>query len=358
MVATIIFNQNNVVTTDGNNNKLVYSFPSSASFPNHEIAIQNINLYYSWTNVNSTTLRNNTFYYAYPSTTLQAGVGAANTNNVRLGVPTYPAMPTGYTAFQVIIPNGLYEVADLNKYLQFIFIQNGHYYVNSSSQNVYFAEFVVNPSNYSIQLNTYPVLTTAQVTAAGGSLPLAANTLAPSVQNYGSPTNNNMAVYMYNPVSANSGSPTYGANDFNLLLGYAKGFGTFNTGTDGTTVPATATAQATNQSFQSSFTPEIQPNPVLYIAASNIENNYANPNTIIGTITPQVAFGDLISITPPQFSWNKLLAGTYQGLRISLLGSNFRDIQLLDPNITIVLALRNTKDNPALDLLNTAAGGK
>jgi hypothetical protein len=345
MVATIVFNQNNVVTTDGNNNKLVYSFPSSVSFPNHEIAIQNINIYYSWANVNSTTLNNNTFYYMWSSTTNQGGVGAYNTNNVKLGVPTYPAM-AGFTAFQVIIPNGLYEVSDLNKYLQFILIQNGHYYTNSSSQNVYFAEFIVNPSNYSVQLNTYPILTTAQVTAAGGTV--GAGLVAG--QSYGTPTSANMGVSMYNPVTASALAPSTGSNNFGNLIGYANTFSTY--------APPTYVAQTTNQSFKSSITPEIQPNPVLYVAMSNIENNYANPNTIIGTITPQVAFGDLISITPPQFSWNKLLAGTYQGLRLSLLGSDFRDITVLDPNITIVLALRNTKDNPALDLLNTAAGGK
>jgi hypothetical protein len=285
-----------------------------------------------------------------------------------MGVPTYPAMPTtggqNYTVFQVIVPDGLYEVADLNKYLQYIFIHNGHYYVNAAGQNVYFAEFIVNPSNYSIQLNTYPVLTTTQVTAAGGTFPLAVNTLNPTVQNYGTPTNNNISLYMYNPVSANASNPTFGANNFGLLIGYAQGWGSNNTGdafnynNGGTVVPATAALKSTNQSYRSSITPEIQPNPVLYVAASNIENNYANPSTIIGTITPQVAFGDLISITPPQFSWNKLLSGTYQGLRLALLGSDFRDITLLDPNITIVLALRNTKDNPAVDLLNTAAGGK
>lgn len=351
MVATIVFNQNNVVTTDGNNNKLVYSFPSSASFPNHEIAIQNLNLYYSWANVNSTTLSNNTFYYMWPSTTNQGGVGAYNTNNVRLGVPTYPAMP-GFTAYQVIIPNGLYEVSDLNKYLQFIFIQNGHFYLNSSGANVYFAEFIVNSSTYGVQINTYPVALTTTITTGGGT----AGAGLVAGQSYGTPTANNVGIAMYNPVLANASNPTNGANDFGLLIGYPRGFGTYNSGTTFTTVPATITAQTTNKSFLSSITPEIQPNPVLYVAMSNIENNYANPNTIIGTITPQVAFGDLISITPPQFAWNKLLAGTYQGLRISLLGSDFRDITILDPNITIVLALRDTKI--AASMGEFGSGGK
>jgi hypothetical protein len=341
MVATIVFNQNNVVTTDGNNNKLVYSFPSSVSFPNHEIAIQNVNLYYSWANVNSTSLNNNTFYYTWPSVTNQGGVGAYNSNNVKLGVPTYPTM-TGQTAFQVVIPNGLYEVADLNKYLQFIFIQNGHYYTNSSGANVYYAEFIVNPSTYGVQINTYPVPLNATVTTAGGTL--GAGVVAG--QSWGTvSTVQNVGILMFNPVTSTAGN-LLGANDFNLLFGYTKNFTTFNTGTTYTTIPASVTlgSQATNKSFLSNNgSPEIQPNPVLYIAMSNIENNYASPSTIIGTITPQVAFGDLISITPPQFAWNKLLAGTYQGLRLSLLGSDFRDITILDPNITIVLALRDTK---------------
>ena len=52
MVATVVINQANVIQ-DGQNNKLVYNFPSSVAFPNHEIAVQSIVMYYSWQNINN-----------------------------------------------------------------------------------------------------------------------------------------------------------------------------------------------------------------------------------------------------------------------------------------------------------------
>ena len=62
MVATIVLNQSNIVP-DGNNNTLVYKFPNSVSFPNHEIAVQSVNMFYSWTNINSAPLANQNFSY-------------------------------------------------------------------------------------------------------------------------------------------------------------------------------------------------------------------------------------------------------------------------------------------------------
>ena len=46
MVATIVLNSTNIVGSG--NNQLVYTFPNSVSFPNHLIAVQSVNMYYSW----------------------------------------------------------------------------------------------------------------------------------------------------------------------------------------------------------------------------------------------------------------------------------------------------------------------
>jgi len=137
MVATIVLNQSNIVA-DGNNNTLVYKFPNSVSFPHHEIAIQNITMYYAWENINPYPLANNTFSYTWVAGTTS-------------------------TTYSITIPAGLYEVVDLNNYLQYIFIQNGTYLINSAGQNVYYAEFLVNPNRYAVQINTFPVPTSLPV---------------------------------------------------------------------------------------------------------------------------------------------------------------------------------------------------
>ena len=89
MVATLVLNENNIVP-DGFNNKLVYSFPNSVSFPNHEIAIQSINMYYSWQNINSTTLQNNSYWFSWPA--------------------------SSSVSIQIVMPDGVYEISDMNSY--------------------------------------------------------------------------------------------------------------------------------------------------------------------------------------------------------------------------------------------------
>ena len=138
---TVILSSSNIVGTG--NNTLTYNFPTTATFKNDYIAVASVSLYYSWFNISSA-LGNNTFTYTWDS------VGGATT---------------------ITIPDGLYEVSTLNDYLQSKFIANGHYLVQTStSQNVYFGEFVINPAQYVVQINTYsiPTAVPAGYTSGGG----------------------------------------------------------------------------------------------------------------------------------------------------------------------------------------------
>jgi len=97
-------------------------------------------------------------------------------------------------------------------------------------------------------------------------------------------------------------------------------------------------------SFLSSVAPNVQPNSVAYVAISNITNPYANPSSIIYSISPDVAFGELISQIPPQFCWTSLLQGTYNQLRVQLLGNDFQPLKILDPVMTIMLSIRDKSE--------------
>ena len=129
---TIILNSSNVVSGT-NNSTLVYNFPNSILFDNQKIAVHSINMYYSRCNISSA-LGNNTFSYVWVN----------------------GSTPSTIT---IVIPDGLWEISDLNNYLQFQFIQNGDYLINTLGQNVYYAEFLVNANRYSININTYSVPT-------------------------------------------------------------------------------------------------------------------------------------------------------------------------------------------------------
>lgn len=289
---TIVLNQRNIVGT--NNNTLIYAFPNSVDLTGCEIAVSNITMYYSWDNINGASLQNNVFYYYWEVA----------------GVPTQ---------FAVVIPDGLYEIADLNAYLQFVFIQNGHYLVNNVGQNVYYAELIINPTQYAVQLNTFAVPTALPplwTNPAGLVLP--AITFNPQVE--------------------------FPAN-FNEIVGYTAGFiSSLNSG-GGNTL-----------SYLSSSAPEVQPNSAVLIAMSGIDNKYANPSSIIYSVAPNVGLGELIVEKPAQFNFNRLLSGTYNQLRVGLLGTDLRPLTIRDPNMTIILVIRD-QDDLFNDLGASRSGG-
>lgn len=326
MVATIVLTQNNIANLNNGNNQFVYNFPNSISFPNHEIAVQNISMYYAWVNINSTTLHNNTFYYTW-------GVAGQ-------------AAP--YSAqFAVVIPDGLYEISTINHFLQFTMIANGHYLIDPTTGNyVYFIEIVVSPSNYTVQINTFPV----PVIAVGPPLTTAGYTLPTNWTYSGAsfvPT-----VCMANPnITAGVPGAPHVFTDFYKIIG----FDSTNTTNSGL---YTILGGGITASENSITAPQVQPNPTLFLAISNIDNKYSNPSTIVYQLSADVGFGQLINITPAQFAYNKLLPGTYNGLRLQILGTNLQPIDILDPAITITLVIRDRKDVSLGDALNQASGGK
>jgi hypothetical protein len=324
MVATIVLNQSNIVP-DGKNNTLSYKFPNSVSFPHHEIAIQNITMYYSWENINTSPLSNDTFSYVWR---------VAGTD----------------TPYNIQIPNGLYEVSDLNYYLQYIFIKNGHYLINSAGKNVYYAEFLVNATRYAVQINTFPVPTSAGWTYNSGTNQWTGNT-GTAYAGWTTPTADTAS-----GSSAWAGFPTTTfnpeltiPNNLNKILGFSTP-NPFKTSIN--------SGVGTNLSYVSDTSPQVQPNSSVYVAISNIANKYAIPNSIIYSLSPSVAFGEQIIEKPPQFAWNKLLSGTYNELRISILGINFQPLTILDPNMTLVLVIRDTKDIGGSGLTEILSGGK
>lgn len=325
MPSTIILNQSNVVP-DGRNSSLVYKFPNSVSFPHHEIAIQSVTMYYAWENINASPLANNTF-------TVNWVIGAAP--------------PTPYT---FVIPDGLYEVSDINNFLQFSFIQNGLYLISPTGQNVYFAEFIVNPNIYAVQINTFPVPTQAGggfVVQPDGSF---LGSIAPWV-GYRTPL-----ASLAGGTAAWVGFPAVTFNPQMVIPDNLNTLFGFTTPNPFTT--SLNTGVGTNLSYTSNVAPQVQPNPSAFLSISNIANKYAIPSSIIYAISPSVAFGAQIIEQPPQFAWNKLLSGTYNEIRMQILGSNFQPLDILDPNMTMVLVIRDTKDLGLQDLAGISGGGK
>lgn len=278
--SNIIFTRSNIVP-NSNNTTLLYKFPNTVSFPNHEVALSSLAMFYAWRNIDLALYGNNILTYTWES--------AANVQ----------------TTYTINIPNGLYEIADINSYCQYVMIANGHYLVNASGQNVYYFNFVVNPNLYAIQLNTYQFPT---------ALPVGFTNPAAVV----------FPVQTFKPQVA---TPTA----FNDIIGFAS---TFISARDlGTAYPNT-------DSYTSTTSPQVQPAPTLIVNTSNINNIYSNPSTCIYAVTPTVAIGEQIVERPPEFSWNKLTSGTYSEIRLQLTTPTGQLVPILDPQITIILAIR------------------
>ena len=301
----LILNASNV--EGSNNNTYVYNFPNSVVLKDKYIAVSQIIMYYSWFNITDT-YQNNRLTYTW----------------------TVAGVTTTYT---INIPNGLYNITDINAFCQWTMINNGHYLIDNNGNNVYYFELIVNPNRYAIQLNTYLVPTA-----------LPAGWTAPS----------GFAGF---PTTAQNPVVSFPAN-FYKIVGYEPVGGVVfssNSNVGNAYVAPSPTASnyyvakngAGTLSYLSNIYPDVQPNSSIYLSISNINNPYSQPSSILYAITPSVAIGEQVIETPPNFMWNKLIDGTYNQLRVQFLGIDKAPITIKDPNLTIILTIKD-KDETLL----------
>lgn len=297
----LVLNQNSIVP-DGQNNKLVYKFPNSIVLKDKYIAVSNISMFYSWFNI-TTVADNNLLTYTWTA-------GAVT------------------TTYNILIPDGLYEISEINNYCQYIMIQNNTYWIDSLGENVYPFELLLNPNRYAVQLNTFlvPIALPALSTIPAG--------------------------FPGWPAVARNPVITFTAN-FNAIVGYDAGF-TSNGNVGNAYVPPSPSSKSQNYvaknsvgtlSYLSNTAPQVQPNNNVLFSISNINNPYAQPSSIIYSLNPNVAIGEQIYETPPNFMWNKMIDGTYNEIRLTFLGTDLRPLIINDPNMTILLTIKDKDES-------------
>jgi hypothetical protein len=309
----LVLNQSNLVQ-DGQNNKLIYRFPNSVNLTNKYIAVSSVSMYYSWFNITQA-FGNNTLTYTWTS-------GAV------------------LTTYTITIPDGLYEIAEINSYCQFQMVANGTYWTDNTF-NYYPFQLIVNPTRYSIQLNTFCVPTALQAAAANlyiGTVGTGAPTFPDEVCNpiITFPTAFSNIVgynsgFASNPNNNNKYTPPIpSTKNQNFVTKVDNG------GDSGSPTPPIGTL-----SYLSNLSPQVQPNNSVLFSLSNINNPYSQPSSIIYSIAPSVLVGEIIQDRPPNFMWNKLIDGTYNQLQLSILGTNLQPLIVNDPNMTILLSIRD-----------------
>jgi len=125
-MSSIIINANNITNTTTNSSFQV-DFDRTINLNDKHISLTSASMYFSWRNI--TTL-NNKFSYIWIDD----------------------------VEYYVEIPIGLYEISDIKAYFQFVMSQNNHIMTNTDTgSTVYFIDFVVSNTKYSIDILTYPV---------------------------------------------------------------------------------------------------------------------------------------------------------------------------------------------------------
>ena len=279
MTSTIVLKSSNI--TDKTTNAVFkYDFPNSVNLVDYEVALISASMYYSWNNI-STILQNRTFQYQYID-------GGDITQTVT-----------------VTLDEGLYEISDLNKALQFSMINEGLYLIDDTGEYVYYLEFVINSVRNSVDINTYPVPET---------LP---DGFSDHIDWVGYPS------VSYHP---NLIIPSR----FNEIIGYSSGFET-----------GIITGINESLSYSSSVSPNVNPNSSILVDLDCIDNKFSNPTGIISTIVPDVAVGSLINVKPNELVFSPIRNGVYNSLSVRLLNKDTlipQEIQ--DDQIVIILGIR------------------
>jgi hypothetical protein len=282
MSFNLVLNSSNVI--GNNNNTYQYNFTTN-SFKiekGDEVCLSSVCIPYSWFNI--TTLNNNKSFTFY-----------------------FPTGSSTYNTYNITLPDGFYNVNDINFYLQQICIANGLYLINSSGQNVYYLTMSYNQNYYAVQI-----------------LELLVPTSLPS--GFTAPSN----WVGYPTVSRTPYIQILSNNTFGSIIGYTAG----NYGLNATT----------NQSFLSNITPNATPVNSLILRCNLVNNDVTFPSDILESIPiSNVSFGSNINYQPSYERWVKLKEGIYTNFTITLADQNFNPLIARDSNSLFTLMIRRSK---------------
>jgi len=296
---TLILNSSNIVQGT-NNSVLEYEFAGGNINlkKGQKVALASLQMYYSTFNITSAN-NNNSFSYKW----------------------------VNGTTYTVTIPDGFYDVPALNNYLHFVMVQNKHYLVSSTGDYVYLITLGINSSRYSCEVNCFGI-SVAVAAANTWTLPAGATWVLPT--NFIVP------------------ELVVGTNNFGLVIGFSAGSYP-NAVIAGVPPAQTQTpAYTTDQQFLSSFTPQVTPVSSFILTCSLINNNYAVPNNLIYSFSPQGTIGEQFTIAPNQYVFIDCLPAQYSRFQVSFIDQNFRPVAIQDPNMIIQLVISEAGDSLGL----------
>lgn len=214
--------------------------------------------------------------------------------------------------YTITIPDGFYTIEDLNLFLQQELTIRGLYMLKGTVK-VFFYEFVLSTTYYSVQLICSLVPNSALASTLGYTLPPASINAGYS---YGFQPNSYTAQLEIN----NAG--------FGNLIGFELGV-------------YPDVLSYVSKSFLSTKTPVGSTVQSLLVRCNLVNNKLSYPSDVLDSITINNSFGSNITYTPSFAKFINCQSGTYSSIDVSICDQNGGEIKLLDSNCLITLLLIN-----------------
>lgn len=276
----IIINSSNYI----DNHTYKVDLTNTTDLSDFSVSVGQCFIYYSWYNINSSPLNNNKFTLTFPSA-------------------DFPS-----TVYSITIPDGAYNISDLNNYLQYWFISQGFYLINDvTGLYTYYASFQLSPTGYSVQFitNALPTSLPSGFTSGGMTFPVSAN--------------------QHPQITIAS------SNTFKDIIGYLAG-----------TYPTSATNVGI-YTKDSDYTPNVSPVSAVQMRLSCCYNPFSSNSQLIHVFTSQGAtIGSIINASPVQLQFVPCI-GSHKTLTLQFYDQNGYIVEILDKNLVVKLIFKKNE---------------
>lgn len=259
-------------------NTFAIQFPNVKDLTDFGVGVGSAFIYYSWYNINGTTLNNNVFQLSIPGMSTQT----------------------------ITIPDGAFNITTLNNFLQYYFIKNNLYITNNTSGvNTYYASFSVSPSSYKIQINTSVI---------PASLPSGYTSGGTNMNN--AFTNSGGLKHMQFTILS--------TNNFKDIIGFNPG-----------TYPTNATGNPSTYTKESDYIPNVNPISAVQMRLSCAYNPFSSNSNLIHVFSNKDAnIGEQIDASPLEIMYVPC-NGSHKEIVLSFYDQAGRPLELLDSNIVV-----------------------
>jgi hypothetical protein len=385
---TLIINSSNVVA-NSNNSVYRYNFPAGAvNFDGQKLALGSIQMYYSTFNITSAQ-GNNQFSYIW-----------VDNREITITIPDgyYDISSLNDFLHFVMVQQGHYLTDSNGNYYYFI-----TFVINTSTYSVNINTYPMSLTLYPIATYTIGSYTTATITTSSPATPVPWSRPTAAVMPMIRVLTNNFRYIIgysegYYPqgqtsyattapttplaqatITNTTPSTTFSISSISgtvLTTGASQSFavGTVISGTGvtqgtyivsgsgtgwvvsvsqtvgaitGTFYSMSATqspSYSTIQTFSSTSTPQVSPLSSYLLTCNLLNNNYAVPNSLLYSFSPQANFGEQFTIAPNQYSFIDIQKGQYTSFEVSFLDQNTFPVVLKDSNLVILLIIADKDD--------------